>query len=43
MLMQKVLASKHSLLLVVIAEFCACVFIFLSAEVFEDSLAPVLF
>lgn len=42
MLMQKVLASKHSLL-VVIAEFCACVFIFLSADVFEDSLAPVLF
>lgn len=43
MLMQKVLASNHSFLLVVIAEFCACVFIFLSAEVFEDSLAPVLF
>lgn len=36
MLMQKVLASKHSLLLVLIAEFCACVFTFLSAAVFDS-------
>lgn len=41
--MQKVLVSKCFLLPVLIAEFCTCSFIFLSAELFEDSLTFVLF
>lgn len=43
MLMQKFLVSKCFPLLVLIADFCACSFLFLSAEVFEESLALMLF